>query len=362
MADFSFGDRLRVTVFGQSHGPAVGCVIDGYPAGRCVDWDAVNRFMARRAPGQNAWSTARKETDAPEILSGLNAEGVTCGAPIAAVIRNGDVRSGDYPDLHRTPRPGHADFAANLKYGEAWDDRGGGHFSARLTAPLCFAGALCMQYLAENGVRISAHIARIGEVKDAVPDLLRPALPLYPDGAFPVIDEAQGEKMKREIEAARSRGDSVDGDVRCIVTGLPGGLGGPYFGGLEGRLAQAVFAVPAVKGVTFGDTQRYGSENNDAYSPDGALPGGAILRTNHCGGILGGVTAGAPVYFTASMKPTPSIALPQETADLKEQEETILTLRGRHDPCVAVREAPVIEAVTALVLTDLLLQQRPNAY
>lgn len=352
MPDFSIGDKLRITIFGQSHGPAVGCVIDGFPAGQAIDWDAVNAFMTRRAPGQNAWSTPRKEADAPEIVSGLNEAGETCGAPITAVIRNTNVRSQDYPDLIHFPRPGHADFAATLKYGDAWDYRGGGQFSARLTAPLCFAGALCLQYLKEKGIHISAHIARIGSVLDAVPDTVRPALPLYEAGVFPVIDPTQGEKMKQEIENARQAGDNVDGAVRCIVTGFPGGIGGPYFGGLEGKLSQALFGIPAVKGVQVGDTQSHGSENNDAYSIEN---GQFIVRTNHSGGILGGISTGMPLHFTVSFKPTPSISRPQQTVNLKTMEETTLSLQGRHDPCVVPRAVPVVEAVTALVLTDLLL-------
>ena len=353
MADFSIGEKLRVTLFGQSHGPAVGCVMDGFPAGWSIDWDKVNAFMARRAPGQNAWSTPRKEADAFELLSGLNAEGLTCGASIAALIRNTDTRSQDYPDLTRTPRPGHADYAATLKYGNAWDSRGGGMFSARLTAPLCFAGALCIQYLEEKNIRVSAHIARIGDTLDAVPDKIHPVLPLYAPGAFPVIDAARGKAMQREIEQARQTGDSVDGDVRCMVTGFPAGVGGPYFGGVEGKLAQALFGIPAVKGVRYVDIQRRGSENNDGYRVEN---GAVSTVTNHCGGLSGGITNGMPLYFTVSFKPTPSISRPQQTVDLREMKEVPLTLQGRHDPCVAPRAVPVVEAATALVLTDLLLQ------
>ena len=352
MSDFSIGDRLRVTLFGQSHGPAVGCVIEGFPAGEKIDPDRVSAFMARRAPGRNAWSSPRQERDIPEIISGLNADGLSCGAPIAALIRNTDVRSADYGDK-RVPRPGHADFAAWAKYGPAWHRRGGGQFSARLTAPLCFAGALCLQFLETRGVRICAHIARIGNVSDAVPDPVSPALPLYPDGAFPVIDPDKGEAMKREIEAARSQGDSVGGAVECFITGLPAGLGGPYFGGLEGKLSQALFGIPAVKGLHFGDTQTYGSENNDAY----CIQNGAVRTlTNHCGGILGGITNGMPVYFTVDFKPTPSIALPQRSVHLKTMQETELTVQGRHDPCVVPRAVSVVEAAAAIILLDLILQ------
>ena len=353
MSDFTLGDKLKVTLFGQSHGPAVGCVLDGFPAGKRIDWDAVNAFMARRAPGQNEWSTQRKEADAPEILSGLNADGFTCGAPITAVIRNTNQHSGDYPDLLNMPRPGHADYAAGIKYGSSWDFRGGGQFSGRLTAPLCFAGALCLQYLEKKNVQVAAHIARIGAVWDGKPDMVHPKLPLYEAGAFPAIDPEKGKAMRAEIETAKQAGDSVDGAVRCIVTGFPAGMGGPYFGGLEGKLAYALFGIPAVKGIQFGDAQTHGSENNDAF----CIENGAVSTvTNHCGGILGGISNGMPLHFTVSFKPTPSIGIPQRTVDIKAMKEMEMTLRGRHDPCVVPRAVPVVEAVTAMVLTDLLLQ------
>ena len=353
MADFTIGDKLKITLFGQSHGPAIGCVIDGFPAGKRIDWDAVSVFMARRAPGQNAWSTPRKEADAPEILSGLGADGLTCGAPLAAVIRNTNQHSGDYPDLLNVPRPGHAEYTAGIKYGPAWDYRGGGQFSGRLTAPLCFAGALCLQWLQEKNIRVAAHIARIGKVCDEVPDTAHPSFPLYEAGAFPVIDPEKGRAMQDEIEAAKAAGDSVDGAVRCVVAGFPAGVGGPCFGGLEGKMAQALFGIPAVKGVQFGDTQPHGSENNDAFR----IENGAVSTlTNHCGGILGGISDGMPLHFTVSFKPPPSIAKPQQTVDLRAMKETEMNLRGRHDPCVVPRAVPVVEAVAAIILTDLLLQ------
>ncbi len=353
MSDFILGDRLKITLFGQSHGPAIGCVIDGFPSGFSIDWEAVKAFMARRAPGRNALSTPRKEADAPEILSGLNENGLTCGAPIAAVIRNTNQRSGDYPDLLHTPRPGHADYTAGIKYGSAWDYRGGGQFSGRLTAPLCFAGALCLQVLEEKSIRIAAHIARIGRVYDDMPDTVHPKLPLYEAGAFPVIAPEKGKVMQAEIEAVRQAGDSVDGAVRCVVTGFPAGIGGPYFGGLEGKLAQALFGIPAVKGVQFGDTRTCGSKNNDAFRIENS---DVSTAANHCGGILGGISNGMPLHFTVAFKPTPSISKTQKTVDLQAMKETELNLRGRHDPCVVLRAVPVVEAVTAIVLTDLLLQ------
>ncbi len=355
MSDNSMGEKLRVTIFGQSHGPAVGCVVEGFPAGFAVDREALAAFMERRAPGRGDLASARKEDDLPEIISGLNEEGLSCGAPICAVIKNKDARPGDYPDLRLLPRPGHADFAALRKYGPPWDYRGGGQFSARLTAPLCFAGALCLQWLKTKGVSVSAHIARVGGVCDAAPDPVRPSLPLCPAGSFPVIDQKKGEAMKAEILAAKEAGNSIGGEVRCLVTGFPAGLGGPLFGGLEGRLAQALFAVPAVKGLSFGETKDLGSENNDPFVIEPALPFGVGTSTNNSGGILGGISTGMPLVFTVSFKPTPSVALPQRTVDLKEMKETVLTLKGRHDPCVVPRAVPVVEAAAAIVLTDLML-------
>ena len=357
MSDFSIGEKLRVTVFGQSHAPAVGCVIEGFPAGQPIDWERVRALMARRAPGGNAWSTPRKEKDLPEILSGLNAGGLPCGAPICAVIRNENARSGDYDALRPTPRPGHADLTARLKYGEAADPRGGGPFSGRLTAPLCFAGALAMQALEAKGVRIGAHIASLGKIEDERPDPVAPALPLYPENAFPTISRAAGDAMQAAVEQARQHGDSLGGVIRCVVTGLPGGLGGPLFGGLEGALARALFGIPAVKGVAFGEgfdaARLRGSENNDAFC---AVDGRIRTKTNHAGGILGGITTGMPLLFIVAFKPTPSIALPQQSVAPDTMENKEISVQGRHDPCVVPRAVPVVEAVTALILLDLTLQ------
>ena len=348
------GERLKIHLWGVSHGPAVEASMEGFPAGFPVCMEEIQAFLMRRAPGQNAFSSARKEGDVPRILSGLDAEGVTTGEKIHVLIPNTNARSGDYPDLHRFPRPGHADFAANLKYGDAWDHRGGGPFSARLTAPLCFSGALCMQYLKENyGVEIAAHIARIGSVSDALPDTSTPSLPLYEAGAFPVIDQKAGERMREEILAAKEKGDSVDGQVRCLVTGLPGGLGGPYFEGLEGKIAQGIFGIPAVKGILFGEIQHFGSQNNDAF----CVEAGAVrTKTNHHGGILGGISTGMPLHFTVDFKPTPSIALPQPGVDMLEKKEKEMQLQGRHDPCVVPRAVPVVEAVCGIVLLDEILK------
>ena len=342
MSGNSIGEKLKVTIFGQSHGPAIGAVIEGFPAGMKIDWEALSAFMDRRAPGKNAWSTQRKEGDKPEILSGLNGENITSGAPITAVIENTNAHSKDYPDLTVVPRPGHADFAATLKYGENWDYRGGGPFSGRLTAPICFAGALCKQYLKETyGMEIAAYIARIGSVWGGIANTEHPALPFYAAGDFPVLRPAFGDKMKEEIEEARKNGDSVDGEIRCVVTGMPGGIGGPLFAGVEGKLALGLFGIPAVKGLKFGDTQMHGSENNDPFCVENDE---IRTTTNHHGGILGGITTGMPLHFTVFMKPTPSIAKTQKSVNIREKRETEISMQGRHDPCVVPRAVPVVEA------------------
>ncbi len=355
----TLGNKLKVTVFGQSHAPAIGCVIDGLPAGFAPDMDRVTAFMARRAPGQNAWSTPRKESDTPEILSGL-VDGRTCGAPVAMVIHNGDQHSRDYSGLKRTPRPSHADYTAMVKYGENYDIRGGGQFSGRLTAPLCFAGAFALQLLEQRGITVAAHIGKIENIDDAPPDFAsvsREDLEALLRKPFPVFDDTAGMNMRQAVEAARMEQDSVGGVIRCFVLGLPAGVGEPMFGGVENRLAAALFGIPAVKGVEFGEGFRAaelrGSENNDPF----AVEDGEIrAETNRAGGILGGITTGMPLVLRAAVKPTPSIGRPQKTVRLSAMEAAELTVHGRHDPCVAHRAVPVAEAVTAAVLLDMLLE------
>lgn len=353
-----FGNLLRVSVFGQSHGKAIGVVIDGLPAGEEIDLEELQRFLDRRRPGRSPLSTARKETDVPEFLSGLEG-GKTCGAPLCAVIQNADQHSKDYGELADKPRPGHADFTAWAKWGGHADMRGGGHFSGRLTAPLCVAGGIAKQILARRGVFVGAHLAAAAGIPDK-------AFPLHPTAAlfeevaarpFPVLDEAAGEQMQSAILAAKSGLDSVGGVIECAAIGLPAGLGDPMFGGVENRLAAALFGVPAVKGVEFGEgfhaAALRGSENNDAFTVE---DGQIRADTNHAGGILGGITTGMPLVLRAAVKPTPSIGRPQKTVRLSTMEDTDLTIHGRHDPCVAHRAVPVVEAVTAAVLLDLLLE------
>lgn len=355
----TLGNKLKVTVFGQSHAPAIGCVIDGLPAGFTPDMDRAAAFMARRAPGQNAWSTSRRESDTPEVLSGL-VEGHTCGAPVAVVIHNSNQHSKDYAGLRRTPRPSHADYTATIKYGGHYDLRGGGQFSGRLTAPLCFAGAFAMQLLEQKGVAVAAHIARIADVYDAAPDFARvdrEDLDGLLGKSFPVFDDGAGANMRQAIEAARMDGDSVGGVIRCFAVGLPAGIGGPMFDGVENRLAAALFGIPAVRGVSFGTgfaaAGMRGSEHNDPFvMEDGAVR----TRTNHAGGVLGGITSGMPLVVNVAVKPTPSIAREQDTVDLQTGEDARLAVRGRHDPCIVPRAVPVAEAVAALTLLDMLME------
>lgn len=353
-----FGNLLKISVFGQSHGKAIGVVVDGLPAGEAIDLEELNAFLARRKPGKSPLSTVRKESDAPVFLSGLE-NGVTCGAPLCAVIENSDQHSSDYTELRDKPRPGHADYTAFVKWGGQADMRGGGHFSGRLTAPLCIAGGIARQILARRGVYVGAHLWSVGTERDT-PFPLRPTRELFEAVAakpFPVLDDQAGERMQSLILEARQAQDSVGGVIECAATGMPAGLGDPMFGGVENRLASALFGIPAVKGVEFGDgfaaARAHGSENNDPFIMEG---GRVAAETNHAGGILGGITSGMPVVLRTAMKPTPSIARPQRTVSLSAGADTELVIHGRHDPCIAHRAVPVVEAVTAAVLLDLLLE------
>lgn len=354
----NFGEKVKITIFGQSHSEAIGVVIDGLPVGEAIDMEQVQQFMERRAPGRNAYSTPRKEGDVPRVVSGLF-EGKTCGAPICAIIENTNTRSKDYDKLKDLPRPGHADFTAWVKYDGYNDHRGGGHFSGRLTAPLCFAGAVCKQILERKGIHVGAHILSIKGVKDTPFDAVHiaaEALQAVTAKAFPVQEDAAGEAMQAAIAAAKKKGDSVGGIIECAVTGLPAGVGEPMFDGLESRLAAAVFAIPAVKGVEFGAgfgvADLFGSENNDdfIYNADGAVE----TKTNNHGGSLGGISSGMPLVFRAAFKPTPSISMEQDTISISKRENDKLAVVGRHDPCIVPRAVPCVEAAAAVTILDLL--------
>ena len=349
----TYGNHIKLSIFGQSHGAAIGMTLDGVPAGLPVDLDRLHAFMERRAPGRAAFATTRKEADKPEFLAGI-VNGYTFGAPIAAVIQNNNTRSGDYENLKTQPRPGHADYPAQVKYGGYQDVAGGGHFSGRLTAPLCVAGGLCMQWLDRSGIKIAAHINAIAGIADG-PETL---CDINPDlnkigNDFPVINPEAGLKMQEAIEAARLDGDSVGGMIECYITGLPAGIGDPMFDGIENKIAQIVYGIPAVKGLEFGSgfsaCNMRGSENNDAYS---IVDGKIQTRTNNAGGILGGITTGMPVVFRVAIKPTPSIAKTQDTVNLTDMTPCKLDITGRHDPCIVPRAVPVVEAAAAIAVYD----------
>lgn len=356
------GKHLNISIFGASHAGSIGVEMNGLPSGEVIDLDALQAFLDRRRPGTGPLTTQRNEADVPEFLSGVVATGAhavtTDGTQLCAVIRNSDQHSNDYDELRDHPRPSHADYTAFLKYGEARDMRGGGPFSGRLTAPMCIAGGICLQMLERQGVAIGAHIQSIGDAQDA-PFPLYPTKELFDDirtRTPATIDPAASQKMREVIEAAKQDTDSVGGVIECAVLGFPAGIGGPMFDGIEGALAKALFGIPGVKGVEFGNgfdaTRLRGSENNDPFVvKDGRI----ATASNRSGGIQGGISNGMPLVFRVALKPTPSIAMPQKTVDLRTMEETELIVKGRHDPCIALRAVPVVEAVAAVVLTDLLL-------
>lgn len=352
------GKHFTVQIFGQSHAPSIGCVIEGIPAGFAPDWDRVYAFMARRAPGNSPFATARVEKDQPHILSGLNEEGVCCGAPLAIAIQNGDHHSADYAALKDVPRPGHADFSAYVKYGGFHDIRGGGPFSGRLTAPLCFAGAIALQLLEQKGIHIKAQILSIADVQDEPLDMVRPDFSLLSDERFPVVSQDAKSAMQDRILQAREMGDSVGGILCCYATGVPSGVGNPMFDGVENRISSALFGIPGVRSVEFGTgfaaAAMTGSIHNDPF----VMEDGQIRTvTNHHGGVLGGITTGMPLIVKMAVKPTPSIALEQRSVSLSKEKNVPLLVQGRHDPCIVPRAVPVMEAVLACTVLDLLMEQ-----
>lgn len=354
------GDSLRVSIFGQSHSPAIGCSVDGLPAGIPVDLDRLQAFLDRRAPGSSDTSTTRREADAVEFIAGIT-EGHTNGAPIAAIIRNRDMRSSDYSELRRVPRPGHADWTAAIKYGEHRDVTGGGHFSGRLTAPLCVAGGIALQALEARGIKIAAHIAQLG-TEPITDEALNPMeldetqLDAIAVNPLPCIDTSAAQRMHEAILQARSELDSLGAVIECVAYNVPAGLGDPMFDGMESRIARIAFGIPGVKGVEFGEgfgaTLMRGSEHNDPFCMQGGHP---HMATNHAGGILGRITCGTPLIWRMAVKPTPSIGKPQRSVDLDAHRDTELTVRGRHDPCIAPRAVPVAEAACACAILDAML-------
>ena len=353
----TLGEQIKMTIFGESHGPAIGLVIDGLPAGIELDMEALDKEMARRAPGKSQLTTARAETDQYVIESGVF-QGKTTGMAICVLIPNKDQRSKDYSLLKDIMRPGHGDYPGHVKFHGFNDYRGGGSFSGRLTAPLVFMGAVAKQMLAAEGIHVGAHLASVGNVQDKKFNPLGEKPKVFADLAkeyLPVLEKDKAQAMEEEILKAKKTKNSVGGTIECMITGVPAGIGEPYFDSVESRLAHGLFSVPAVKAIEFGKgfalAQMKGSEANDPmYMEKGTVK----TKSNNNGGILGGISNGMPIVFTVAIKPTPSIALPQETVNVTEGKDTVVEITGRHDPCIAPRAVPVIEAVAAWTILDLL--------
>ncbi|MBE6597104.1 MAG: chorismate synthase [Ruminococcaceae bacterium] len=356
----TYGKNLKITIYGGSHDSEIGVIAEGLPRGFKVDIEKLRAFMERRAPGRNAYSTKRKEPDIPVFLSGMSDDTLT-GETLKAVIYNTNQRSSDYSNTAFVPRPSHADFAARMKYGDKVDLRGGGHFSGRLTAPMCIVGGICLQYLESRGIYVGAHALCVGNEYDRYFDpvsVTREELECSARSDFPVLDPLSGEKMRAVIEEARLSCDSVGGIIECAAIGLPAGLGEHIFCGVENRISGIVFGIPAVKGIEFGRgfeaAHIKGSENNDGFYTDGER---IFTKTNNAGGILGGMTTAMPLIFRAAMKPTPSIFKEQDSVDMVTMTNTKLSIKGRHDPCVVIRAVPVFEAATAIAICDMLFDE-----
>ena len=352
-----WGSKIKLSIFGESHGHAIGITIDGLPAGFSIDMDKIMMEMARRAPGKSSLSTPRKESDIPEILSGYF-EGKTTGTPLCAIIRNSNTKSKDYSKLKDVMRPGHADYTGAVRYKGFNDYRGGGHFSGRITAPLVFAGAICKQILEVKGIIVSAHINSIGKIKDCSfleSDISDELLNSFKEKELPLINTKLEDEMRQEILSARSSGDSIGGTIECAILGVSPGIGDPFFDSVESTLAHLMFSVPAVKGIEFGKgfdiSKMRGSEANDEYYLEN---GNIKTKTNNNGGILGGITNGMPIIFNVAIKPTASIFKEQKAVNIITMEETTLCIEGRHDPCIVQRALPVIEAVAAIGITELM--------
>ena len=359
------GEIINLEIYGESHSPTIGVYIEGLPGGVSPDEEKTAALMKRRAPGQNKWSTPRKEKD--EVIFEMSDDGRLHG-----YIVNANTKPKDYASIMNKPRPSHADFTAKLEYGDKASKSGGGIFSGRMTAPMCIAGSIAIQQLEKRGIKIFSHVKQIAGVSDEsyfdnapLDEGFRARLSEVAVKEFPVINDGQGDKMKEKIEAARMDLDSVGGVIETVVYGMPAGVGGPIFDGLEGRIAQIIYAVPAVKGIEFGNgfgaALLKGSENNDpfTYSSDGRV----TLASNRSGGILGGISVGgdcAPIVFDCCLKPTPSIGREQKTVDIENKEDTTLEIQGRHDPCIVPRAVPVIEAATAIALYDAILAEERN--
>lgn len=359
----TWSNNITFSVFGESHGPAIGVCMDNVPPGESIDMDKLLQFMARRAPKKDATSTQRREKDMPQIMSGFF-NGKTTGTPLCAFIQNTDQHSQDYSKLSKLARPGHADYTGALRYRGFNDQRGGGHFSGRLTAPLCFAGAVAGQILERRGIYVGAHIAEIHKIKDDPFDPIRTSrddIIALREKSFPTISDEKGKLMFEDIDKARRAQDSVGGVIECVAINVPAGIGSPIFDGLENSIAQLIFGIPAVKGLEFGAgfnaAKMLGSENNDEFYVNDQ--GHVVTRTNYHGGILGGISSGMPITLKVAFKPTPSIAQPQQTVDYSAMKNETIEIKGRHDPCVVPRAVPCVEAAVNIALLNHMLEY-PN--
>ncbi len=355
----SWGNAVKISIFGESHGNGIGVVIDGLPSGEKLDMEKIYLQMGRRAPGKDKAATPRLEKDFPEILSGVLND-TTTGAPLCAVIKNTNTRSQDYGNLLTNPRPAHADFTGFVRYNGFNDIRGGGHFSGRLTAPLVFAGAVCRQILERRNIKIAAHISSIGDIQDQRFDgtaISNELIERLSTTVFGLIDQSAEAPMRELIENCRMNRDSIGGTIECAIVGVPVGVGSPMFYGIENVISSIIFGIPAVKGIEFGAgfdaSKMRGSENNDEFYYDGDT---VKTRTNHHGGILGGISSGMPIIFRTAIKPTPSISQEQKTVDLDTKSDSVLEIHGRHDPCIVVRAVPVVEAAAAVAIVNLLAE------
>ena len=349
----TFGNSVTVTLFGESHGDSIGVVIDGIAPGIEIDEDFISSQLSLRRP-KGAISTARREADEYKIVSGVF-EGKSCGTPICILIENKDTKSGDYSLTRSLARPGHADYTANCKYHGFEDWRGGGHFSGRLTAPLVAAGAIALSALSKKGILIGTHIKKCAGISDRDFNDLDKDIKTLSSMDFAVLDKDAEEKMKNAILAAANEGDSVGGILETVITGVPAGVGEPWFDSVESQLSHMLFSIPAVKGVQFGlgfdFADKKGSEANDPFCME---KGRVTTKTNNNGGINGGITNGEPILFSCVVKPTPSIFKPQQTVDFIKGEDALVSLKGRHDPAIIHRAKVVADSVSALVLCDML--------
>ena len=357
----TLGKNIKVTIFGGSHEKVIGCTINGFPE-KTLDFDheKLQHFLDLRAPGGSPFATKRKEPDRFEIAADDSFDDICNDRQMTFIIRNTDQRSGDYKTLRNIPRPGHADYTARIRYGDELNMAGGGPFSARMTAPLCIAGGIALQYLEKKGIRIAAHLLSVGDVQDQPFDPMEPDISTASESLnrtfLPVLDTASGKEMADTILSAAAQKDSIGGVIEVAATGIPAGIGGAMYDGLESFLAPIYFGIPAVKGLEFGAgfaaSRMKGSENNDAYT---VTDGHITTKTNNAGGILGGITNGMPLIARIAFKPTPSIARMQDSVDLQTMQPEKLEIRGRHDPCVAVRAVPIVIAATALGILDAML-------